>query len=183
MVRVAPSPKSMLCVRLLIPTDRQCGIRSIPHCSSVVATDSGPSAPAGRDRQLVKVDRLIELYCDWRCECAHVRTTYARFAMAGASDRRRAFATYSAALDREGSAADAYQAQISAITSRAGAVALTEEMRRDHLGVSDRSGRRSAATGQRNVGTSPAAHDLMASAPNREATPLRRRRPLWPRAP
>lgn len=58
------------------------------------------------------VDRLIELYCDWRTGCAVVRAAYARFAQAGGPDRAAAFAAYSAALDREEDACASYAAQI-----------------------------------------------------------------------
>ena len=61
---------------------------------------------------------MIELYCDWRTNCAEVQAAYERFSIAPASDRGVAFAAYVAALDREHSACDAYAAQIRLITSR-----------------------------------------------------------------
>lgn len=64
------------------------------------------------------VDQLMELYCDWRTRCSEVRTTYTRFAQAGAPDRASAFAAYSAALDREERACDSYAAQIRLIQAR-----------------------------------------------------------------
>ena len=64
------------------------------------------------------VDRLMELYCQWREECVRVQAAYERFSSAVASDRELAFAAYTAALDRERSACDAYAAQIRLITSR-----------------------------------------------------------------
>jgi hypothetical protein len=64
------------------------------------------------------VDRLLELYCDWRTECAEVQAAYSRFSSAPASHRELAFASYTAALDREGLAADIYGAQIRLIQSR-----------------------------------------------------------------
>ena len=64
------------------------------------------------------VDRLIELYCDWRTACAEVRAAYERFCRACASDRALAFAAYAAALDREQSACEDYAGQIKAIESR-----------------------------------------------------------------
>ena len=71
------------------------------------------------------VDRLIELYCDWRAGCEHVRTAYKRFVDAPASDRAAAFAAYTAALDQEESASESYASQIRMIQSRAaGAAAL-----------------------------------------------------------
>jgi hypothetical protein len=70
------------------------------------------------------VDRLMELYCDWRTACSAVRTAYEQFAAADDRDRALAHAAYSAALDREGSAADEYAAQISLIRSRVPGPAL-----------------------------------------------------------
>ena len=64
------------------------------------------------------VDRLMELYCQWREECVRVQAGYERFSSAVTSDRKLAFAAYTAALDRERSASDAYAAQIRLITSR-----------------------------------------------------------------
>ena len=64
------------------------------------------------------VDRLIELYCDWRMACGEVRAAYERFCRACASDRALAFAAYAAALDREQSACDDYAGQIDVIASR-----------------------------------------------------------------
>ncbi len=64
------------------------------------------------------VDRLIELYCDWRTACWDVRAAYDRFLDAPAPDRAVAFAAYTAALDREESACESYAAQIRAIQSR-----------------------------------------------------------------
>jgi hypothetical protein len=63
------------------------------------------------------VDRLLELYCDWRTECVAVRSSYEQFSSAPASERDFAFAAYSAALDREGSAAERYAAQLELIVS------------------------------------------------------------------
>jgi hypothetical protein len=63
------------------------------------------------------VDRLIELYCDWRTECAHVQAAYKRFADAELADSALAFAAYAAALDREESACQSYAAQIQLIQS------------------------------------------------------------------
>jgi hypothetical protein len=64
------------------------------------------------------VDRMIELYCDWRTACWDVRAAYDRFLVAPAPDRAVAFAAYTAALDREQSACEAYAAQVRAIQSR-----------------------------------------------------------------
>jgi hypothetical protein len=54
------------------------------------------------------VDELILMYCDWRTECAGVRTAYERFSNARAPERGLAFGAYEAALDREESAAHTY---------------------------------------------------------------------------
>ena len=58
------------------------------------------------------VDTLIELYCDWRTECAQVQAAYERFSDAEPDDRTLTFAAYAAALDREESACESYAAQI-----------------------------------------------------------------------
>jgi len=65
----------------------------------------------------VLVDRLIELYCDWRTACAEVRAAYERFCRACASDRELAFAAYAAALDREESACEDYAGQVHVVRS------------------------------------------------------------------
>jgi hypothetical protein len=75
-------------------------------------------AADGIDAHLV--DRMLELYCDWRTECEAVRAAYRRFSSAQPSERALAFAAYSAALEREGSASEAYEAQIRRISSRVG---------------------------------------------------------------
>jgi hypothetical protein len=58
------------------------------------------------------VDRLIEVYCDWRTACSEVRAAYEQFAAAPADERALAYAVYDAALDREESAADEYARQL-----------------------------------------------------------------------
>jgi hypothetical protein len=57
------------------------------------------------------IDRLIELYCDWREECAGVQAAYERFSSAAADNRALAFAGYTAALDQEASASRSYEDQ------------------------------------------------------------------------
>jgi hypothetical protein len=64
------------------------------------------------------VDRLMELYCDWRTACWDVRSAYERFLDAPAPERAVAFAAYTAELDQEESACEAYAAHIQAIQSR-----------------------------------------------------------------
>jgi hypothetical protein len=63
------------------------------------------------------IDRMIELYCDWRTACWDARTAYEWFLDAPARDRAVAFAAYTAALDREESACESYAAHIQAIQS------------------------------------------------------------------
>lgn len=58
------------------------------------------------------VDRMIELYCDWRTECAAVQSAYDRFLDVSAPDRPTAFAAYIAALDREQAACESYADQV-----------------------------------------------------------------------
>jgi hypothetical protein len=74
------------------------------------------SASTGSSAELV--DRMMELYCQWREECVRVQAAYEHFSSAATSDRELAFAVYTAALDREGSASDAYAEQIRLITAR-----------------------------------------------------------------
>ena len=71
------------------------------------------------------VDRLIELYCEWRSVCWEVRSAYDQFTAATADDRALAYAAYRAALDREESASDAYAEQ----TTRVASLASTERRR------------------------------------------------------
>jgi hypothetical protein len=65
------------------------------------------------------VDRLIELYCDWRSACWEVRSAYKQFAAATAEDRALAYAAYLAVLDREESAARGYEEQLTRVASLA----------------------------------------------------------------
>jgi hypothetical protein len=58
------------------------------------------------------IDRLIELYCDWREECAEAHAAYERFSSAAADNRALAFAAYTAALDQEAAAARSYEDQV-----------------------------------------------------------------------
>jgi hypothetical protein len=64
------------------------------------------------------IDRMIELYCDWRTSCTEVQAAYERSFDASASDRAVAFAAYQAALDREQSACESYAEQVRLIESR-----------------------------------------------------------------
>lgn len=62
------------------------------------------------------VDRLMELYCDWREECLEVHVAYEHFSAASPAERSLAFAVYEAALDREEAACEAYARQIRLVT-------------------------------------------------------------------
>lgn len=73
------------------------------------------------------VDRLIELYCDWRVECADVQASYERFLDTPGPDRAVAFAAYFAALDREQSACDSYAEQVRLIQARCRSVWLPSD--------------------------------------------------------
>ena len=64
------------------------------------------------------IDRLIELYCEWRTSCAEVQAAYERFLRASSADRTVAFAAYMATLDREQSACELYAGQIRLIQGR-----------------------------------------------------------------
>jgi hypothetical protein len=64
------------------------------------------------------VDRLIELYCDWRTVCAEVQSAWERFLAASSPEQAVAFAAYCAALDREPSTCEAYAAQIRLVEAR-----------------------------------------------------------------
>lgn len=64
------------------------------------------------------IDRMIELYCDWRTDCAEVRAAYERFRHASRTDRAGAFAAYIAALDREQAACESYAEQVRLIESQ-----------------------------------------------------------------
>jgi hypothetical protein len=82
------------------------------------------------------IDRMIELYCDWRTACGEVWAAYERFRSAPAADRAAAFAGHAAALDREQSACEAYAAQIRVIEARL--VGGTSGQRRPELTPSNR---------------------------------------------
>jgi hypothetical protein len=95
------------------------------------------------------VDRLIELYCEWRTECWEVRSAYERFTSATAGDCALAYGAYLAALDREESAAGVYAEQ----TARVASMIHHSEKRRDQAephgrpGGSTRRGHHSPAAG------------------------------------
>jgi hypothetical protein len=75
------------------------------------------------------VDRMIELYCDWRTSCEEVQTRYERFLEAPASDRATAFAAYMTSLDREQSACDSYAELVRMIESRCTARSARDRQR------------------------------------------------------
>jgi hypothetical protein len=64
------------------------------------------------------IDRMMELYCQWRTAFWDVRSAYERFLDAPPPDRAMAFAAYTAALDREQAACEAYAAHVRAIQYR-----------------------------------------------------------------
>jgi hypothetical protein len=84
------------------------GVAHVCDLSEEVEVLTATESPVPPDQ----VDRLIELYCDWRIEASIVRGAYGRFSEADAADRTLAFAAYLAALDRERAASDAYAEQI-----------------------------------------------------------------------
>jgi hypothetical protein len=59
-------------------------------------------------RRESEIDHVVAAYSAWRRECEAVHAAYRRWARAGTSDARSAFATYRSALDREEWAADTY---------------------------------------------------------------------------
>ena len=76
------------------------------------------------------VDRMIDVYCDWRTGCGEVQASYERFLAASYSDRDAAFAAYTAALDREQAASQSYAEHvllIQAICARVGGTRLAGE--------------------------------------------------------
>jgi hypothetical protein len=63
------------------------------------------------------VDRLLELYCEWRTSCWDVRTAYDRFCAVRACDRPLAYAALAGSLDREELAACAYADHLTLVSS------------------------------------------------------------------
>jgi hypothetical protein len=63
------------------------------------------------------IDRLLELYCEWRTACWDVRTAYKRFCTVPAADRSLAYAAYEGALDHEELVARAYADHLTLATS------------------------------------------------------------------
>jgi hypothetical protein len=55
-----------------------------------------------------RVGETLRAYVDWREKCIVVRNAYDSWAAAGRADAPLAFAAYTAALDREERAAEAY---------------------------------------------------------------------------
>jgi hypothetical protein len=54
------------------------------------------------------IDDLIEVYVDWREECAALTRAYDEWAAVAVADRDLAFAAYQAAVDREQQASAVY---------------------------------------------------------------------------
>jgi hypothetical protein len=61
-------------------------------------------------------DALIDHYVEWREECSAVRHAYDRWHQAFRDDRAAAFVAYTAALDREERASNAYAALVHTAT-------------------------------------------------------------------
>jgi hypothetical protein len=76
------------------------------------AVASGEAATSVRvepfSRQADVVDAAVEAYVHWREECADARDAYLRWESAEKGDRVLAFSAYTAALDREETAASIY---------------------------------------------------------------------------
>lgn len=66
------------------------------------------------------IDRLMDLYVDWREESDEVQIAYDRWAGGPAEEREGAFAAYQAALDREESASLAFSERIRVVTRGSG---------------------------------------------------------------
>ena len=62
--------------------------------------------------QTLLVDAVVDAYVDWREEEARVRVAYRRWMRASEEDQIRAYAAYTAALDREERAAELYGAAL-----------------------------------------------------------------------
>jgi hypothetical protein len=58
------------------------------------------------------IDRLMEMYVDWREECVWLRDAYERWLSVPIEERDLAFAAYRAALDREEQASAVYAKQL-----------------------------------------------------------------------
>jgi hypothetical protein len=63
------------------------------------------------------IDALMDLYCEWREECAGVHVAYARFCDVASAERTLAYAAYTAALDREGAACQCYAEHVAWVLS------------------------------------------------------------------
>jgi hypothetical protein len=61
------------------------------------------------------IDELVERYISWRDESCAVRVAYQRWSNSGPGERRLAYASFLAALDREEQAARAYAAHVDRI--------------------------------------------------------------------
>jgi hypothetical protein len=69
-----------------------------------------PDAPQDPERSKSElVDEAMECYVDWREECAAVESAYGRWSSASPEGAELPYAAYSAALDREQSAAGVYR--------------------------------------------------------------------------
>jgi surface-anchored protein len=66
-------------------------------------------ARAGRAKQELMVDSVVEQYVRWREECVAVAKSYANWGFAAPGEYRLAFAAHVAAIDREEKAAAVYR--------------------------------------------------------------------------
>ena len=64
---------------------------------------------------------MIDLYVDWREECAEVQAAYDRWSEAQKNERAHAFAAYRAALDREERASEVYAQLVDRVSGFDGA--------------------------------------------------------------
>jgi len=60
------------------------------------------------------IDRLMDMYLDWREECASLGAAYERWLSVPIEERNLAFAAYRAALDREEQASAVYAKHLNA---------------------------------------------------------------------
>jgi hypothetical protein len=73
-------------------------------------TGPPPDAPQDPERSKSElVDEAMDCYVDWREECAAVEAAYGRWSSTSPEAAELPYAAYSAALDREQSAAGVYR--------------------------------------------------------------------------
>ena len=83
-------------------------------------TGGPPNAPRDPERPKSElVADAMDCYVDWREECAAVEAAYARWSSAPPEEAELPHAAYSAALDREQSAAGVYHRALDRLASAA----------------------------------------------------------------